>query len=130
MKHAILALVAATSAFSVGHAQQAPSYKRDLPDSLVRLAKVTEAAAVATAQKRLPQHTIVALEIERENGKLIYSFDMKLPGKPGIDEVNVDAMTGKLVGTVQHESDADEKKEAAKEAAKKPPAGKPPTRMR
>ncbi len=45
---------------------------------------------------------------------------MKTAGKSGIDEVNVDAMTGKLVGKVQHESAADEKKEAAADAAKSP----------
>jgi hypothetical protein len=127
MRHTILTIALAAGAASIGHAQQAPSYKRDLPDSLMRFAKVTEAAAVAVAQKRLPQHTIVALEIERENGRLIYSFDMKLAGKPGIDELNVDAITGKLVGTMQHEPDATEKKEAAKEPPKKPPVAKPPT---
>jgi len=43
---------------------------------------------------------------------------MKTPGRSGIDEVNVDAMTGKVVG-VSHESPATEKKEAAAEAKAK-----------
>ncbi|MEO8623745.1 MAG: hypothetical protein ABI625_21880 [bacterium] len=30
-------------------------------------------------------------EIEREGGKVSYSFDMKTAGQSGIDEVNIDA---------------------------------------
>ena len=87
---------------------------------LLKRAKITADAAIAVAKAKLPKATINAAEIEEENGKLIYSFDMKTTGKSGIDEVNVDALTGKLVGKVQHESAADEKKEAAEDAAKKP----------
>jgi hypothetical protein len=87
---------------------------------LLKKAKITADSAIAVAKARLPKATINAAEIEEENGKLIYSFDFKTAGKSGIDEVNVDAMTGKLVGKVQHESPADEKKEAAEEAAKAP----------
>lgn len=91
---------------------------------LLKRAKITADSAVAVAKARLPKATINSAEIEEEDGKLIYSFDMKTTGRSGIDEVNVDALTGKLVGRVQHESAADEKKEAADEATK-PPAKKP-----
>jgi hypothetical protein len=102
------------------------SYKKDLPDSLVKHAKVTESEAAATAQKRVPKGKIKSVEIERENKKLIYSYDFETPGKSGIDEVNVDAMTGKVIGGVQHETPATEKKEAAEEAkAMKKGAKKP-----
>lgn len=93
---------------------------------LLKKAKVTADAAIAVAKARLPNATISAAEIEEENGKLIYSFDMKTAGKSGIDEVNVDALTGKVVGKVQHESPAAEKKEADEDAPKK--AVKKPTR--
>jgi uncharacterized membrane protein YkoI len=98
------------------------AYKKDVPDSLARQAKVTEAAAAATAQARVPKGTIQGVELEREKGKLIYSYDIKTAGKSGIDEVNVDAMTGKIVAFA-HESPAAEKKEAAEDAkgAKKKP---------
>ncbi|HEV8411408.1 MAG TPA: PepSY domain-containing protein [Gemmatimonadaceae bacterium] len=91
---------------------------------LLRRAKITPDSAIALAKARLPKATINSAEIEQENGKLIYSFDLKTAGKSGIDEVNIDAMTGKLVGKVEHESPAAEKKEAAAEAkaAKKPEA--------
>jgi uncharacterized membrane protein YkoI len=113
------ALMALAIALPAANAQAA--YKRDLPDSLVKAAKITEDAAAATAQKRLPKAKIDAVELERENGKLQYSYDMKTAGKSGIDEVNVDAVTGKIIA-VGHETPAAEKKEAAaeKKAAAKP----------
>ena len=91
------------------------SYKKDVPDSLAKRAKVSEAAASATAQARVPKGTIQGVELEREKGKLMYSYDIKTAGKSGIDEVNVDAVTGKIIG-FSHESPADEKKEAAQDA--------------
>ena len=78
-------------------------------------AKVGEADARATALKLVPSGRIRAGELERENGKLIYSFELKVPGKSGIEEVNVDAMTGAVVAH-EHESPAAEKKEAAHDA--------------
>ncbi len=72
----------------------------------------------------------MAEELAREHGRLIYSFDVRVPGKSGISEVNVDARHGKVLD-VHHESAAAEAKEAhddsaaAKKAAtsrSKPPA--------
>ena len=94
---------------------QAAQYKRDVPDSLAKKATLTEAEATAAAQKRVPKGTIQAMELERENGRLLYSYDFKVPGKSGIDEVNVDAKTGKVLRKV-HESPSREKREAAADA--------------
>ena len=112
MKLATLAIAVIVAAAPVAGAQ---SYKKDIPDSLSKLAKVTETAAAATAQKRVPKGKIDGVELEREKGKLMYSYDFKVPGKSGIDEVNVDAMTGKVLA-MEHESPAAEKKEAAEDA--------------
>jgi uncharacterized membrane protein YkoI len=125
MKYTSLVAAAAVAlAGSVAHAQA--TYKRDIPDSLAKEAKITETAAAATAQKRVPKGTIEAVELEREKGKLMFSYDIKTAGKSGVDEVNVDAITGKIIG-FSHESAATEKKEAAAEAkeAKKVPPKKP-----
>jgi hypothetical protein len=68
-------------------------------------------------------------ELEKEKGKLIYSFDIQMPD--GVHEVNVDAMTGKIVED-SIENAQDEAKEAAEDAkaakkkAKKTAAGKKP----
>jgi uncharacterized membrane protein YkoI len=88
---------------------------------------VTEGAAIAVAKKAVPKGDVASIELEREGSRLIYSMDVKTAGKSGTDEVNVDAMTGKMVGKVQHESakaEADEakaEKAEAKKAAKKKP---------
>ena len=71
--------------------------------------KITMAQARATALKKAPGK-VKSAELEKEHGKLIYSFDIAT-AKSGITEVNVDAINGKIVA-VQHES-------AAKEAAEK-----------
>lgn len=80
--------------------------------------KVPEAQARATALARVPDGTVKSFELEREGGRLIYSYDIAVKGKSGIEEVNVDAMTGKVVGA-QHEDAAAERAEAAAEKAAK-----------
>lgn len=87
--------------------------KEEAP-GLLKLAKVSPEAATATAQAKVPGGKIEAAEIEKEDGKLIYSFEMKIAGKSGVEEVNVDALTGSVVG-VEHEGPKKEAKEAAAE---------------
>ena len=100
-------------AASVLAAQPAP--KIGGPDKLKSQAKVTGEQATATALAQVPNGRIESAEIEREHGKLLYSFDIRTAGKAGIDEVQVDAMTGKVLGN-QHETPADERKEAKQDA--------------
>jgi hypothetical protein len=95
------------------------SYEKDLPNSLAREAKIPEATAAATALAKVPTGKIASVELERESGKLLYSYDIKVPGKSGIEEVQVDAMTGAIFGKVTHEGPATEKKEADDEAKEK-----------
>jgi hypothetical protein len=110
---ALLALAIAAPAL----AGQGVTVKEEKP-GLLKKAKITAEAATATAKALLPNARIKAAEIEEENGKLIYSFDFATAGKSGIDEVNIDAVTGKQVGKIEHESPASEKKEAAADSAK------------
>lgn len=102
-----------------------PSYKRDLPPALVREARITEPQAAAIALTAIPGAKIDKMELEKEDGQFIYSYDLKTRGKRGIDEVHVDAMTGALLNSV-HETPALEKAEAAKEKAEKKSATKRP----
>jgi len=115
MKLVRIAAALAAIAIAAPAAFAQTSYKRDVPDKLLKSAKIIEKDAVTKAQAAVPNGTIDALELERENGKLLWSFDFKVPGKTGIDEVQVNALTGK-VGKVVHETPADEKKEAAADA--------------
>ena len=118
MKTVTLAATAFVLVAASASAQE--PYKKDIPDSLAKRAKVAEAAAAETAQKRVPKGKIESVELEMEKGKLIYSYSLKTEGKSGTEEVNVNAMTGKVVG-VMHESAAAEKKEAAGETKPKKP---------
>jgi uncharacterized membrane protein YkoI len=78
-------------------------------------AKIDEATARTTALKEVPNGVVQSSELEREKGKLIYSFDIKAPNKSGIEEVNVDAVSGAVLAH-EHETAAKEKREAAQEA--------------
>jgi uncharacterized membrane protein YkoI len=88
------------------------SFAADDP-KLVAQAKIKETEARATALAQVKNGTVKAEELEREHGRLIYSYDIEVPGKSGVDEVNVDAMTGKVIAKT-HEGPEVERKEAAK----------------
>jgi len=91
--------------------------KKETQEQMQKEAKISEATARETALARVPNGSVKSSELEREKGKLVYSYDISVPGKSGVEEVNVDAMTGKVIA-VEHESAKMEKKEAAKEAKK------------
>jgi uncharacterized membrane protein YkoI len=102
------------------------SVKHETQAQLKAEAKVTEAAAKTTALSKVPGGVVKAAELERENGKLLYSFDIATKGKSGIDEVQIDAITGAQIGTVVHETPKMEKAEAKAEAKEKAAAKKKP----
>lgn len=113
------AIVALALTVAVAAAQgTTPSYKHDVPAKLAKQAKISEDSAAKVAQAKIPNGKIEAVELEDENGKLQYSYDIKVAGKSGIEEVNVNAMDGTLVG-VEHESAATVKKEQAAETMEK-----------
>ena len=119
MKIPATALAIATLLLAAPVRADGVSMKEEKP-GLLKKARVTPEAATGAAQAKVPKGKIVSAEIEEEDGKLIYSFDIKTKGKSGIDEVNVDASTGAVLG-VQHETPRDEAREKAadkKKAAK------------
>ena len=82
-------------------------------------AKITKEQATKTALARVPNGTVKEAELERENGKLVWSFDIATAGTKDITEVQVDAKTGEVV-SVEKESavaEAAEKKAAPKKKA-------------
>jgi len=105
---------------AIATAQGKPFKVTEEKPGLLKQAKITPDAATATAQAKFPAGSIKSGEIEKEGGKLIYSFDIQLPGVKGIEEVHVDAATGALIKT-EHEAPPKPK------AAKPKPAKKPPT---
>jgi len=84
-------------------------------------AKVSADSAKAVALAEVPGAKVSSMELEREHGKLVYSFDLKVAGKSGVEEVNVDANDAKVLSK-KHETAAAERGELAKEkrAAAKP----------
>jgi uncharacterized membrane protein YkoI len=121
---AAAALVLLAGAAQAQQAVAKPEPKVSKSEAALRAqAKVTEEAARATALAAVPGATVKSGELEKENGKLVWSFDLTVTGKKGVEEVQVDAITGKIVSK-EHESDAAEKAEAKAEktnkAARKP----------
>ena len=78
-------------------------------------AKITRQNAQAIALQRVPDGTIKEAELEKEKGKLIWSFDIAKPGTRDITEVAVDAITGTIV-SVEIETPKDQEKEAKEDA--------------
>jgi hypothetical protein len=100
-----------------------------LPSVAVAMAVCTCAPAMAQSQRPLvsmqaarvralavvPSGRVRSAELEREHGRLIYSFDIQVPGRAGIEEVQISALTGGLISR-RHESPAAERREARTEA--------------
>ena len=77
---------------------------------LMAQAKVSQSDAQATALAQVPNGTVKEAEIEKEHGKLIWSFDIATPETKDITEVNVDAINGSVVSK-EMEKPEDESKE-------------------
>jgi uncharacterized membrane protein YkoI len=88
--------------------------KAETQAALQREAKISEETARATALAQVPNGTVKSSELEREHGKLIYSYDISVPGKTGIEEIAVNAIDGSVVAH-EHETPKMERKEAALE---------------
>ena len=80
-------------------------------------AKVSRADAEKAALAKVPGGAIKDGELEKEKGKLIWSFDISIPGSKDIKEVAVDAISGAVL-SVDTETPAAQAKEAAEDAAK------------
>jgi len=76
-------------------------------------AKISKAEAQKIALGRVPGGTVKEGEIEKEKGKLIWSFDIATTNRTDITEVNVDALTGQVV-SVEKETPKEEAKEKEK----------------
>ena len=84
---------------------------------LMRQAKITKAEAERVALAKVSQGIVKSAEIEKEKGRIVWSFDIAQPGTRDITEILVDAKTGKIIST-QTESPRDQAKEAAADKKK------------
>lgn len=81
-------------------------------------AKLSQEQAQQIALTQVPGGTVKEGELEMENGVLQWSFDMAMQGTKNITEVNINAVTGKVIG-VDVETPGAEAKEAKEEAKEK-----------
>jgi len=88
--------------------------ERQEKENLESQAKISRADAEKIALTKAPGGTVKEGELEKEKGKLIWSFDISTPGTSDITEVHVDAVTGAIAG-VEKETAKTEAKEKKKE---------------
>lgn len=89
--------------------------KEETPGLLAK-ARITGDSAYALATRRVPGGKAAEAELEMEDGRLVYSFDLAIAGKKGVEEVLVDAVSGAIV-SVEHESPKAEARERGKPPA-------------
>jgi uncharacterized membrane protein YkoI len=80
--------------------------------ALRAMARISEPVALRTAIGTIKHTDVVSVlnsELEVEHGCLVWSFDLSVPGIPGIQEVQVDAGDGKVLSSERE----DERQEAA-----------------
>lgn len=106
----VLALACATTLHAADEAAEQAK--------LTKKAKITEADARVTASAKVPGGKVQSVEIEEENGKLVWSYDFTKAKSKNITEVQIDAMTGK-VAAVEIETPKDIAKEDMEDAAHK-----------
>ncbi len=109
--------LASLSANAAGMACSIHADPHAAESSLPALTKVTRAQAQRSALAAYGKHApkVEQAELEVESGCLLYSFDLKVSGKSGIDEIQVDAGTGRIVSHT-HETPAQHAAEAAADA--------------
>lgn len=121
MKLTTLASVALAACLFAGGCSTDKAEKSEKKSSgeaaLMSQAKVSKATAEQTALAKVPGGTIKEGELEKEHGKLIWSFDISTPNSRDIQEVHVDAVTGEVIA-VETETPADQAKENAEDAKK------------
>jgi uncharacterized membrane protein YkoI len=102
-------VLVATLTAAVAGSAAAWSVQQEEQAALLSRAAVSMEAAQHTALAAYPGARVDESEIEEENGRLIYSFELAVRGQSGLVDVEVDAMTGELLpAEVDDEDGADD----------------------
>jgi len=95
--------------------------KAEKKENLKALAKISKDSAKVIALSKVAAGSKVTEEkLERENGVVVYSIDVRVPKQAGREEILVNAIDGSVVSQT-HETP---KQEAAEKKAEKKPAKK------
>ena len=121
MKRILIALVAALPLVAAADKLDCSIKAKKSANESERMAmakvKEADASKIAIDSVKTPGATAAKGELEVEDGCLIYSYDITVPGKRGAQEVLVDAGNGKVLKT-KHESAVQEAAEKAADKAK------------
>jgi len=79
MKLTVLMIVLSGAALAKG-----PALCKQASPGMDARAKLTCGNAQNRALARVPGARVQSRELEEENGKLVYSFDLRVKGKPGV----------------------------------------------
>jgi hypothetical protein len=74
---------------------------------LLAQARINDADARAVALQRVPGGQIVEADLEEEDGRLLYSYEIRIAGGQRTVEVEIDARTGAVVSEEREEDDDD-----------------------
>jgi len=98
-----------TAALLAGCASERHASKAELESQ----AKISRDDAERIALQQVPGGTVKDAEIEKEHGKLIWSFDIATSDSKDITEVAIDALNGQVAGVEKEtpEQQAKEKKD-------------------
>ena len=110
----VLASALAANAVDAQTTTAAKTMKEEKPGLLAR-ARVTPDSARRLAVAQVANGVIDEEEIEEEHGKLVYSFDIKVRGRRGVEEVQIDALSGAMVSH-EHETPRQAARERAADA--------------
>jgi uncharacterized membrane protein YkoI len=123
MKYYLMLVIILASMLSVGisvtasvQGNEQGNQESQAQQRLARQAKITREQAQEVALKRAPGN-VESGELEREHGKLVYSFDIR-NAKGTITEVQVSAINGRVV-RVEQENKKQEAAEKRKEQKEK-----------
>ncbi len=114
MKQFLRAVFVLTLILSAGFLSGCATSQADLQ----AMAKVSKDEATKIALAKVPNGAVKESGLEKENGKLVWSFDIATPGTKDITEVQVDAITGAVV-SVANETPAEQAKEAQEKLKEK-----------
>jgi uncharacterized membrane protein YkoI len=107
----IASIVFALTLFAVAGAGSSAAAQEKKPNAkLAKQAKITMEQAREIASKEA-EGTIEEGELEKEHGKLVYSFDIR-NSKGTITEVQVDARTGEIVSVEEEDAKAEAREKA------------------
>ena len=107
-------IAAVVVAVALGGLVSSTLIAKDNQKDLEAKAKISRADAEKTALAKFPGGTIKEGEIEDEDGKLIWSFDIKTAASDKLEEVEIDAATGAIL-TKADGKEEDQDKEQGKE---------------